>query len=250
MKVHLLTICLYLLTRLGGLSVMQCKKYTLYSHTNKKNKKVYVGITKNLPQNRWKNGNGYSRQYFYNAICKYGWDGFEHTILADNLTRNEALRLERDYITLYDTTNPEHGYNCNKGNGALAKCIPRRTAAGTGHNIYQYDCHYNLIKIWNSMCDLVNAGYSKSSIYAICRGSNKLDSNNNRWSYEPLTHPALLYNHDINTIINNYWDLKNTLFDIKAQIADMYQLNSPNFMLVDEVLNNILPNLGELLLTL
>lgn len=225
-------------------------KYTLYMHINKKNKKVYIGITKSLPQNRWKNGTGYCQQYFYSAICKYGWDGFDHIILAENLTRTEALHLERHYIALYNATNPQYGYNCNKGTGELAQRAPNKTVKGTGNDIYQYDHHYNLIKIWHSMNDLINAGYSKSSIYAICRGNNELDTKKNRWSYTPLTPPAILFNHDINTIVNNYWELKNTLFNIKTQITNIYESNSPNSKLLDELFNSILPSLGELLLTL
>ena len=61
--------------------------YTIYIHRNKINNKAYIGQTCNDPKKRWENGNGYKKQpHFYNAIQKYGWDGFEHIIWGENLT--------------------------------------------------------------------------------------------------------------------------------------------------------------------
>ena len=79
------------------------KKYKVYKHTNKINGKVYIGITSyRYAKTRWSNGNGYSQQsLFWNAICKYGWDNFDHEILFDNLTQEEACQKEIELIKLY-----------------------------------------------------------------------------------------------------------------------------------------------------
>lgn len=91
-------------------------KYCIYCHTNKINGKKYIGQTKQKPENRWVNGKGYKNcTYFYNAIQKYGWDNFEHKILYDNLTLEEANQLEKELIAKYDTMNPEKGYNLRTG---------------------------------------------------------------------------------------------------------------------------------------
>ena len=93
------------------------KKWCVYMHTNKSNNKVYVGITSLKPQERWHaNGSGYKKNnYFWRSIKKYGWDGFEHIIFADNLTKEEACNMEVGLIALYKTNNPLYGYNFSTG---------------------------------------------------------------------------------------------------------------------------------------
>ena len=90
------------------------KKYVLYMHENKINGKKYIGITKQQPEVRWKGGSGYKQNpAFWNAIQKYGWDNFEHIILLENLTREDAERLEIEYIQQYNTI--AQGYNISEG---------------------------------------------------------------------------------------------------------------------------------------
>ena len=84
--------------------------YYVYMHVSPNNKR-YIGITKNYKK-RWRNGHGYDKnQYFQSAIQKYGWDNFEHIIIASCLTLEEAERMEIELIEKYDTTNREKGYN-------------------------------------------------------------------------------------------------------------------------------------------
>lgn len=93
------------------------KGYTIYKHTNKVNGKSYIGQTKceDLTR-RWTGGNGYNGcPYFYNAIKRYGWNGFTHEVIETGLTKKEADEKEIYYIKHFDTTNPEHGYNIQRG---------------------------------------------------------------------------------------------------------------------------------------
>ena len=90
--------------------------FCVYMHENRFNNKKYIGITCQKPTYRWKNGRGYDEcPRFFNAIQKYGWDGFRHEILYTNLTQNEAEQLERDLIAKYETMNEEKGYNLASG---------------------------------------------------------------------------------------------------------------------------------------
>lgn len=90
--------------------------FTVYMHENKVNKKKYIGITRNHPQKRWCNGWGYRNCVaFFNAIKKYGWDNFEHSILFENLSQDEAEEKEIELIKLYNTHCSKYGYNINIG---------------------------------------------------------------------------------------------------------------------------------------
>ena len=90
--------------------------YCIYVHKNKINGKVYVGQTCQQPETRWQKGKGYKQcSYFYAAILKYGWDNFDHTILLTNLSKEEADLKEKEYISLYNSTDPNFGYNLQLG---------------------------------------------------------------------------------------------------------------------------------------
>lgn len=90
--------------------------YTVYAHINNINGKIYIGMTSQRTSKRWNNGNGYSKnEYFYRAIKKYGWDGFEHQVVASNLTKEEAVNFEIILIKNLNADNPKFGYNITSG---------------------------------------------------------------------------------------------------------------------------------------
>ena len=90
--------------------------YIIYCHRNKINNKAYIGQTCQRLQRRWRQGQGYIHcSYFYHAIQKYGWNNFQHFIIFDNLTLKQANQIEEILINLFDTTNPDKGYNLEKG---------------------------------------------------------------------------------------------------------------------------------------
>ena len=95
--------------------------YTIYKHTTPSNK-VYVGITKQNPINRWRNGKGYKKnKHFFSAILKYGWENIKHEILFENLSREEATNKEIELIKQYKSNKRNYGYNNSIGGekGAL-----------------------------------------------------------------------------------------------------------------------------------
>lgn len=88
------------------------KEYCIYAHINKINNKIYIGQTRNY-ERRCLPSNYKGCQKFYYAIQKYGWDNFNHIILIDNLTIDEANLLEEELIKKYNTV--EEGYNLKSG---------------------------------------------------------------------------------------------------------------------------------------
>ncbi|MBR6613171.1 MAG: GIY-YIG nuclease family protein [Clostridia bacterium] len=102
-------------------------EYIVYKHTNKINKKVYIGLTRQKPSLRWKGGSGYkpktigTTSYIYNAILKYGWDNFSHEILLVGLTKEEAEKAEIELIAKYKSDQREFGYNLDKGGNSTGK---------------------------------------------------------------------------------------------------------------------------------
>lgn len=108
------------------------RKYCVYIHTNKINGKKYVGQTCVGAENRWgKNGHNYlqkrngrySQPIFAHAILKYGWDNFEHKVVKNHLTKEDADALERSLIESLSTTDSKYGYNSRDGgsNGSLSE---------------------------------------------------------------------------------------------------------------------------------
>ena len=89
--------------------------YCVYMHTTPSGKR-YIGITCQSLNQRWRNGEGYQRCVgFYRAIQKYGWDNIQHEILVENLSYEEAMETEKQYIAKYKTHDKRYGYNCTDG---------------------------------------------------------------------------------------------------------------------------------------
>jgi group I intron endonuclease len=125
------------------------KEYCVYKHTNKVNGLVYIGITSQRPKARWRNGKGYKpgkdengnekESHFWNAINKYGWDGFDHLVLVRGLTEDEAKWLEIQLIAAYDSANREKGYNISNGGDIVSEETRQKISeANKGENNGMY----------------------------------------------------------------------------------------------------------------
>ena len=96
----------------------------VYKHTNLMNQKVYIGITKySNPQKRWKDGYGYMQnKIFFKDILKYGWNNFQHEIIAQNISIKTAQELEKFLINKYRSNNILYGYSQTSGGEYCYKC--------------------------------------------------------------------------------------------------------------------------------
>ncbi len=120
---------------MNGVSALD-RTYCVYKHTNRINRKVYIGITSQKPRIRWDSGWGYQRnKHFWDAIQKYGWHSFDHEVLFDGLSPDEAFLKEQELISLYDSCDYRKGYNCSVGGefGAVGVCGERHHMFGKHH---------------------------------------------------------------------------------------------------------------------
>lgn len=110
----------------------------VYMHISPTGKR-YIGRCA-CPRTRWRsNGSGYKyNSLFWADIQQYGWDNFEHIILAENLDKTTATQLESELIHQYKTIYPENGYNQLTG-GKYAGEIAQRHHENLSqkHNEYQ-----------------------------------------------------------------------------------------------------------------
>lgn len=91
----------------------ESKTYIIYKHVSPSGK-VYIGQTNQIPELRFRNGEGYrSSKKFYNAILKYGWNNFTHEVVYSNLNKQAADKLEKELIHKYNSI--EDGYNLKEG---------------------------------------------------------------------------------------------------------------------------------------
>ena len=172
--------------------------YCVYIHTNKVNGKKYVGQTCQQPHKRWGNGKYYRPEtYFGKAIAKYGWDNFDHDIIAENLTKEEANNLEVTLIAKYKTNNSQYGYNLTTGGEGTAgiqrsqeyrkkqrlsqtgkqmsKDTRKRISAGSVRRrgaVLQYSITGEFIKEWDCMATAMLA-LNTNHIPEVCKGKRK-----------------------------------------------------------------------------
>lgn len=100
------------------------KTYSLYKHTFPNNK-VYIGITSQRPERRWRSGKSYlfkdkdgryQQPLMAYGILKYGWENVKHEILLETTNKEFIEQQERYYITeVYHSNNINFGYNIANG---------------------------------------------------------------------------------------------------------------------------------------
>lgn len=181
-------------------------KYSVYLHRLKSDNRVYIGMTKQKVKKRWQRGLGYEHSVrFFEAIKKYGWDNFEHIVIYENLSQEDAEKKEKELIKKYKSTDERYGFNiCDGGlNPSIpielrekisktekGKKISKETIEKSNNTKRKRYLEYGLTdkqkkhyesmikpikcietnKIYYGHKDLKKDGFNSSNIYSVCSG--------------------------------------------------------------------------------
>lgn len=95
-------------------------KLIIYKITNNINNKIYIGQTVRDLDTRIKEHRRHKDCIMYNAFNKYGYDNFTIEIIDTAETIDELNEKEIYWISYYDSTNKDKGYNlCEGGNNTV-----------------------------------------------------------------------------------------------------------------------------------
>lgn len=92
----------------------------IYKITNLINNKVYIGLTTHSLEYRWsrhktEGRNKNNNKHLYRSIRKYGEENFSIEKIDESSDLSILGELERHYIDLYKSRNPDWGYNLTAG---------------------------------------------------------------------------------------------------------------------------------------
>lgn len=179
--------------------------FSVYCHTNSNNGKTYVGITEQDPEKRWLNGKGYSKnEKFYSDILLYGWDGFEHRIVADQLTEEQAVAIEKELISAYDSRGL--GYNNSDG----GKYVSKRSLCHYANEVKAGIVHSKYESICKNILDTFALAEKSGKNSSICKGVNDcvnaiIDTFKN--DERPLNYSDPFFLVDFSWEWNRYWKI-------------------------------------------
>lgn len=181
--------------------------YCVYVHTNKINGKKYVGQTYRDPEHRWENGKGYkSSPYFYQAIQKYGWDNFEHEVVASNLTKEEADNFEKLLINKLNLMQREYGYNLKEGGtgGKFSEAtIQKMSESHSGEKHHMYGKHLSE-KTKKKISETLMGG--RNNVDDKCSGAESKGKNSkSNVTKMPFDNSKKVYQYDLQENLLKEW---------------------------------------------
>lgn len=191
------------------------KNYCVYRHKSFDDR-VYIGITCQSVNRRWRNGQGYNNNYYFaHFIRKYGWDSMEHKVLYSNLSQKEAEEKEIKLIKFYKSTIPSRGFNMTKGGNSYGchsdeskhkMSINRRSCADK--NLKSVRCIETGVEYKGVREAERQTGVPSPNISANCKGKVKhagRDVNGNplHWEYtnKALTQSREVYQYNLHGIL-------------------------------------------------
>lgn len=161
--------------------------YSVYVHIFP-NGKQYVGMTTN-PTKRWRGGKGYiDHPLMHKEIELYGWDNIKHVVLRDNLSKEEAAKLERIETINRKSYLPERGFNISIGNSRPGDRNPMYGKSGllspVATAVYQYEKPSGIfLNSYGSALEAATANNIENHIRECCNG-DRISCGGFYWSFE------------------------------------------------------------------
>lgn len=137
------------------------KEYYVYKHTNLIDGKCYIGMSCQPTYDRWSESKYLRHKRLGAAIQEFGWKNFSHGILFNNLTKEEAEKLEKETIAFYRSNDEKYGYNMTTG------------GIGGGVGAKPVKCIKTGITYLSAREAERQTGISRTSIGRCCRGEQK-----------------------------------------------------------------------------
>lgn len=202
------------------------KKFCVYKHTFP-NGKVYIGITSQIPEDRWCKGKGYaSQKIIYSAILHYGWENIVSEIVCSNLDVTKAEEIEKELIDKYKSNNRDFGYNYLPGvirtkehwDNLITSAINNRK------KVKQYDLNGIFIKEFNGIVDIENEmGISHSKISNCCNNKRfKAGGFIWRFSDDKITDEIIRKANTSNKGVNNSKSRKICQYDLDGVLLKQW----------------------------
>lgn len=181
--------------------------FTVYKITDKTNNKVYIGVTSQDIENRLKGhiskAEGGSTLKLHKMIMEHGKENFVISRLEIITDNKVAPELEKKYIKLFQSNNPDYGYNTSEGGEYVMITEAMRIAMSEGQKgcskprlrkgVIQFASTGEFLKEFSGMTEASAAtGVSRAAILRMLKGETKRGSKSNpylwRWSsdYEEI----------------------------------------------------------------
>lgn len=217
--------------------------YTVYKVINKVNNKVYIGVTKQDINDRF-NGHvskaeGGSLYPFHKAIMEFGRDNFKVLELEVTTDASKAPELEKKYIKIFQSTDPNYGYNSTNGGEFYIITEAMRLAMSNGQKgceklrlrkgVIQFASTGEFLKEYSGITEASKeTGVSRAAILRMLKGEIKRGSKSNpylwKWSSDYEEIPSKIDPKEVYSDIS----YKSSISDKCAKERDKYLTKTGN----------------------
>lgn len=153
----------------------------VYRITNLRNGKIYIGVTKCSVAKRWREHRSGAKRgvagLLYDAMRKYGTEGFRIEVVYEASSLEEMLMVERGLIAQYGAINRKIGYNLTSGGeGGLSPDARRAPPKFLTADVVRFIRNPALVDIVNrEMVELVCAKFGVRMALDTLRDSRRGD---------------------------------------------------------------------------